>query len=224
MLNRYGLIDIEKILREQGELPPDAGASPAPDAGAAPPPAPAESPDDKIKMVKDKGREEDLATFRRKHADAIYRLVQAHKNYQKAGSGATDRDTLNPGVSDRYSFNTQNQNLRAKFEDSGIDAPFIAILSTESTGLEGDRHIRFLTAIHGGHAGGAGRYMFRSPGAAQEFAETVGELRSDLAFEVSKGDPRVVTYRDAPEEKEAPEQGAEPPPAAPPPTPPSPGE
>ena len=37
MLNRYGLVDIEKILREQ-DAPPPEGAPPAPEGGA--PPAP----------------------------------------------------------------------------------------------------------------------------------------------------------------------------------------
>jgi len=215
MLNRYGLIDIDKILREQLEPPPPDGGPLPPQGGgdgspSDPPPdaPPAESSDEKLKKQKDTARDEDLVAFRRKHGDAIYRVVQAYKNYRKADTGA--RAYPDPSVDSRYSFNTQNQSLKSKFEDEGGGSPYMAAFDQETTGLQGDMHIRFLAAIHGGRAGGRGRLGFHSPGAASEFAEIAGQLRPDLAFEVQRGDPRFVGYTNQTEQDEVPEPPSSP--------------
>ena len=226
MLNRYGLIDIDKILREQDEPPPEGGGPP-PAGGEQPAPPPEEDPDEKIKVSKDKAKEEDLVEFRRQHADAIYRLVQAYRNYRKSDTGGNAYPDTS--ADSRYSFDTQIRSLKSKYEDAGIDAPFIIVFNEGATGLEGDIHLRFLTAIHGGRAGGRGRFMFQSPGAAAEFVEAAEALRDDLDFEAEKGDPRIVSYKahvEEPEEEPAQAPAAQQPPVAapaPPPSPPMPG-
>jgi len=194
MLNRYGLIDIDKILREQGEEQP-AGQDPAaaPEA-VAPPPEP-ESPDEKIDKARNKDQDADLAGFRRKHADIIYHV-----------SRSRDQDD--------YGRNSSLRSLQAKFEDSGIDEPFFMIFDPATTGLSGRNHLAMIASLlHNGKLSGGG-IKFSNAGDASLFAEKAPEIRDDLAFEVGTQDPTTVSYKQAAEEQ--PEEQSPAPKAGPP--------
>jgi hypothetical protein len=176
MLNRYGLVDIDKILKEQGEEQP-AGADPQ--AGAAPPPPPPppeeEDPNEKIEKTKADSNESDLADFRKKHSDMIYSVVK-----QSGG--------------DRYNRDLTMRGLRAKFENSGVDKPFIAVFDRATTGLDGTKHLGFIASLH--HEGklSGNKIVFQSPGDASSFAEVAQELRDDLTFETDERDRTVVKF------------------------------
>jgi len=191
MLNRYGLIDIDKLLREQGEEQPagqDPGAAPPEEA---PPPPAKKDPVEKM----DQAQNEDLAEFRKKHAGIIYRV-----------SRSRDQDD--------YGRNSSIRSLQSKFEDSGIDEPFFMLFDPETTGLRGRRHLALIASLlHNGRISG-GRAKFRNAGDASLFAEKVPEIRDDLAFEVGEQDPTTVTFKRAEaEEPEAPAPEAAAPPA-----------
>jgi len=190
MLNRYGLIDIDKILREQGGEP--AGADPQ--AVAAPPP-PEEDPNEKIDKTRRESNNSDLDDFRKEHADTIYNIVKS-------------------GGETSYNRNATLRELRAKFENSGVDKPFIAVFSRETTGLDGTKHLSLLASLHHDGKLSGNKIVFQSPGDASSFAEVAQELRDDLSFEA---DGTTVTYKKgAPKEPEQPTapQPSEPPPAA----------
>ena len=161
MLNRYGLIDIDKILREQGEPPPPV------DASQEPPPEEKEDPDEAQEKARSDGESEDLDEFRRTHADAIYALVRARGEY---GMDATLRS------------------LKMKFEDSGVDKPFIAVLDQQTTGMKGEPHIAMLAKLHNGAASG-GAARFKTPGEASSFAEVLNDLYDDTTFDVDPTGP-----------------------------------
>jgi len=180
VLNRFGLFDIVKFLQDQ-EAP---GIPPVP--GVPPPtnvPPPEEAPDEKIDKQKSDAASEDLTSFRRKHAAAIYELTKS------AG-----KDTI-------YGRDATTRSLRSKFASLGIDKPFIAVFNQGATGLNGPKHIALLASLQGGR-GGKGGAEFKSPGSAQEFADVLNDLYDDLEFETSEQKPTVVTYKKAQAEEE----------------------
>jgi hypothetical protein len=215
MLNRYGLFDIEKLLREQGEPP-----APAPQA--APPPAPPEEdPDDKRRDSLNKARDEDLDEFRKDHSDAIYRVVQTYLAYKKSGRKQQDPRIVDQSANERYAFSTELQGLKDKFDGAGIDAPVIAAFDSDTTGLHGNGHIAMLAGIAGAkftaHGEDEGRLEFNTPGEAREFGETVDAMRDDIEFAADKNEPTVLNFSPAPEEKpeELQQQQQAPPPPQP---------
>ena len=194
MLNRSGLIDMDKILREQGEEMPAGG--PPPEEG--PPPPPEEDPDEKVDKVRDDSNSSDLADFRKEHSDIIYRIAHT-------GAG---------GPQD-FNRNAEMRSLQRKFETSGVDDPFFLAFDPQTSGLSGTRHLSMIASLSKGSLSG-GRIKFQNSGAASTFAEKVPEIRDDLAFEVSEQDPTVVSFTKAqeeqPEEQPPPPMGGQVPP------------
>lgn len=200
MLNRFGLVDIDKILREQGEGdpagPPDqAGAPP----GGAPPDQAPEDPNEKIDQAREKNQATDLVSFRRKHADLIYRVAQQNDPAD-------------------YGWLTSLQSLQEKFEESGNDEPFFVLFDPQTSGLSGSRHLSLIASMHRGRLAGS-RIQFPSGGEAAEFAEKAGEVRDDLEFTTDEQDPTVVRFQQA--QQAEPETSPSAPPAPAPPAPPA---
>ena len=176
MLNRYGLFDITKFLREQDE-PPPGGEGQAPEGEAPPPP---EDPDEKIDAARADNQAQDLASFRKTHADLIYRIAQEND------------------PSD-FGWETSLQTLQQKFEKSGNDEPLFAIFDPATSGLSGREHLSLIASMqHHGRVSG-NEIRFQSAGDASEFAEIAPSLRNDLEFEVSRANPSVVQFRAASE-------------------------
>lgn len=195
MLNRYGLIDIDKILREQGEDPAGQDQAGAPPEDA-PPAEPPEDPDEKIDSARQKNQDTDLGDFRKKHATLIYQIAQNN----------------DPGD---YGRNTSMQSLRQKFEDSGIDKPFFVLFDPQTSGLSGSKHLSLIASMHRGRLSGS-KIQFPSGGEAAEFAEKAGEVRDDLEFTTDEQDPTVVKFQQAQEEPEEPQAPPAPQPGMPP--------
>jgi hypothetical protein len=199
MLNRYGLIDIDKILREQGEEEQPAGDPGAAPPEAAAPPPPEEDPDEKIDAAREKSQDPDLAEFRQNHAAIIYRI-------------AHDR-----GEAHEYSRNAAIRSLQQKFETSGVQKPFFIVFDPQTSGLKGGRHLSLIAALHHFGKVSGGKIKFRNAGNAASFAENAPALRDDLEFEVGE-DPTTVKFRQAqPPEPAQPEMAQPPAPGGPPP-------
>lgn len=172
MLNRYGLFDIEKFLREQDEPSPQEPA-PAPEAAPAPPPE--EDPDEKIDNARAKNQDADLVDFRKRHADLIYQIANAY--------GSEDR---------RVDNDTFLRALKQKFDTSGVDQPLFVLFDPETTGLKGPQHLALIAALHHDGEVKGGQVRFHSAGDASSFAEYAPSIRGDISFEVDENDRTVV--------------------------------
>lgn len=191
MLNRYGLVDINKILKEQEpgeEPPPEASPEEEQPAGEeeggepAPPAPPAEDPDEKIDKARDENQAQDLASFRKKHSDIIYRVAQ-------------ENDPAD------YGWINSLASLQQKFEKSGNDEPFFMIFDPATSGLSGRKHLSFVASMqHRGRVSG-NKIRFLSAGDASEFVEEVPAIRDDLEFKISESDPTVVEFKTAAQEQ-----------------------
>jgi hypothetical protein len=189
MLNRYGLFDIEKFLREQDEpQPADAMQSGvAPPLPPPPPASPPEDPDEKIDQARQKNQDADLVDFRRRHADEIYSIAHG------------DDD---PG--DDFGRNASLRSLQQKFDTSGVDQPFFVLFDPATTGMDGQRHLALIADLH--HEGRIVKdtAKFHSAGDASAFAEWAPSIRPDLSFEVDEQDrTSVVVTPAAPEPSSA---------------------
>jgi hypothetical protein len=193
MLNRYGLFDIEKFLREQDEPQAPAVAPPegAPPAAPAPPAPPPEDPDERIDKARQKNQDADLVDFRKRHGDLIYQVANAY------GS-----------KSQRIDANAFVRDLKQRFDRSGVDKPFFVLFDPATTGLDGDRHLSFIAAMHHEGVASGSQVTFHSAGDAASFAENAALIRDDLSFEVDGQDATVVNVASAQEQPEAAAQQA----------------
>lgn len=207
MLNRYGLFDVDKFLREQDAPPPPPGQDPpqggSPPPADGPPPPPPEDPDEKIKGLRDKQRDEDLEQFQRDHGQSVYRLVRIWRNAKRDPE------------SERFALDAALRDLRSKYYDANIDSPLVSLLTTDLTGLKGAEHLDFVANIHGGNASG-NKVMFRSPGDAQKFAEAMQLARPDLTFDAVASKPSVLHVSKAPPPEETQPPQEQPPQQEPP--------
>jgi hypothetical protein len=178
MLNRYGLFefDMEKFLREQDEPqdPATAGAPPAT------PPPPAEDPNEKIDKAREKNEGDDLASFRKQHADTIYQIADAY--------GDKDREV---------DTDASLRDLRQKFDTSGADDSFFVLFDPATSGLDGPKHLSLIAWLHHNGDVTGNQVKFHSAGDASSFVEGASSIRPDLALEVNPRDPTAVTVSSA---------------------------